>query len=81
MRAKVMKRDKGLCVQCVKHGRTTAAQEVDHRVRLIDGGDNSMGNLQSLCVACHKAKSRVEQTGRDAGCDSDGMPNTPNQYW
>lgn len=33
--------------------------ECDHIVRLVDGGDPfDLGNLQTLCVPCHKQKER-----------------------
>lgn len=35
-----------------------AADDVDHRVELIDGGEAyDLANLQSLCGKCHDAKS------------------------
>lgn len=39
---------------------TKAAQcfwEADHIKERVDGGDDSLGNLQTLCVPCHKRKT------------------------
>ena len=38
--------------------------ELDHIVRLADGGEDSEENLQALCVECHARKTRSEKTGR-----------------
>ena len=51
-------RDKFACCKC----HITAAQarekgihlEVDHIIRLADGGTNAQSNLQTLCTVCHQ---------------------------
>ena len=51
-----------LCRECAAKGLTVAAIDVDHIVRLVDGGARlDQANLQSLCRACHGRKSRAEQ--------------------
>ena len=52
-----------LCVMCQAEGRVTAAQEVDHIIRLEIGGADDESNYQSLCVAHHKAKTKSEAKG------------------
>ncbi|WP_367363511.1 HNH endonuclease [Mesotoga sp.] len=52
-----------LCRECKKHGRLTLATEVDHIIPLSKGGDNSPGNLQPLCHACHSRKTASEDGG------------------
>jgi len=42
-----------LCEMCLAAGKCVPAVLVHHRVPLADGGDNSEGNLQSLCQLCH----------------------------
>jgi 5-methylcytosine-specific restriction endonuclease McrA len=42
----------------------TSNLEVEHLVALSDGGDNSLGNLRLLCVACHKRKTSAERSSR-----------------
>lgn len=32
--------------------------EADHIVEIRDGGSNDLGNLQTLCLDCHKRKTR-----------------------
>lgn len=58
-----MERDKGLCRECSRHGRVTAAKHVDHVVRKADGGTDDESNLQALCVPCHEAKTASEGGG------------------
>ena len=38
--------------------------QLDHIIRLADGGADDISNLQALCVECHATKTRAEQTGR-----------------
>lgn len=51
VRNRVVARD-GACVECGAGG----PFEVDHIIRYVDGGSNDMGNLQTLCVHCHRKK-------------------------
>ena len=77
-----------LCRSCLKQGRVTAATEVDHIVRITDGGAPlDHDNLQSLCRAHHLSKSYAEQKGKDwrkhelRGCDEHGNPRDPDHAW
>ena len=50
--------DHPLCAMCAAQGHTTAATLVDHIQPIADGGARlDQENLQSLCVACHGAKT------------------------
>lgn len=49
---------------------TTNKYEIDHKISLGQGGDNSPANLQALCVPCHKAKSALEQFERKFKIDN-----------
>ena len=51
-----------LCEECLKQGRHTPAQMVDH-IRPINKGGAALdlSNLQSLCHACHNSKSARER--------------------
>lgn len=51
-----------LCVECQRAGRVTAATVPDHIVALVNGGQDTEENLQSLCAPCHEIK-----TARDLG--------------
>lgn len=61
------------CVKCLTHFVKTApsgmhyptfAGEVDHIKALINGGEDSMSNLQLLCSKCHKEKTKEDLYGR-----------------
>ncbi len=75
LRERVLARDCGLCQPCLRAGRVTAAREVDHVLSKAQGGDDDMGNLQSICVECHQRKTS-EETGRRwrAPIGVDGWP-------
>lgn len=73
-RARIIKRDKGLCQMCLARGRTTIATEVDHKTPRSEGGDDSDSNLWSLCNPCHTEKTAIENGSRKVGCDVDGYP-------
>lgn len=60
LRAKVLKRDGGLCQPCHRRNELTLAKEVDHIIPEFEGGSNDESNLQSICIACHKAKTQQE---------------------
>ena len=62
VRLAVFDRDGWACVLCGKAGRL----EADHVTPLDDGGAlYDLANIQSLCRACHFAKSRGEGRGRE----------------
>ena len=52
-----------LCVHCEQRGRTTIATQLDHVVPLFRGGVDDDSNFQSLCLACHQAKTADELRG------------------
>ncbi|NYD91407.1 HNH endonuclease signature motif containing protein [Sphingomonas melonis] len=49
-----------LCRRCLKLGRTEPAVEVDHIIRLADGGTDDRSNKQGLCKPCHDLKTQAE---------------------
>ena len=49
--------DQPLCRICEQNGFVTPGVEMDHIVPLFKGGGNDDGNLQMLCVECHRKKS------------------------
>jgi len=51
-------KERPLCVDCLTKGRTRAAKEVHHIIRLRDGGErlNAM-NCMGLCKPCHSRRS------------------------
>jgi len=59
-RERVLERDDYQCVICG----STIALEVDHKRALMNGGDNSLGNLATLCKACHTVKTKMDNSLR-----------------
>ena len=60
LKGKALKRDNYLCQVCEDIGVITAAKEVDHIIPKSEGGTDSLDNLQSICVECHKQKTIKE---------------------
>ena len=50
-----------LCRECLKNGRTTATEIVDHIKPLAWGGSDERRNKQGLCKPCHDEKSKAER--------------------
>ena len=61
IRARILKRDKGLCQLCLRVGVVREAKTVDHIIPKAHGGTDADSNLQSLCWHCHKAKTARER--------------------
>ena len=55
-------RQEALCRHCLAKDIVRLATEVDHIIPLYRGGEDVDGNVQSLCEACHEAK-----TAKDMG--------------
>lgn len=73
-RKRIFERDCGLCQQCKREGRLTAVGDrpysawCDHIIPKAEGGTDDDDNLQTLCRACHQAKTDMEKNrGRGAG--------------
>ncbi|HEY3984625.1 HNH endonuclease [Cedecea sp.] len=67
-RLRILKRDKGLCQNCLRRGAITEAAAVDHIVAKANGGSDSDDNLESLCIPCHRVKTARERlTGSRGG--------------
>lgn len=49
-----------LCAECGRHGRTTLAVDVHHKIAKRNGGTDEEGNLEPLCHSCH---SRITNAG------------------
>lgn len=81
IRERTLKRDKGLCVECLALGHVRVATEVDHITRREDGGTDEMSNLDSLCTECHRAKTKKENGSKTIACDVNGYPMDPSHHW
>lgn len=57
IRAAILLRDNYTCQAC---GLVTQQLEVDHIVNRARGGSDDDGNLQALCIPCHKLKTASE---------------------
>lgn len=54
------------CECCAREGKMVLANLVDHKKEIRDGGDPyNWDNLESLCHACHNAKTRDEAKTRN----------------
>ncbi len=54
-----------LCEECLRQGRVTPAELVDHIVPIEEGGAVfELDNLQSLCKACHNRKHADGRGGK-----------------
>lgn len=62
VREQAKKRDHYLCVDCLREGRITPAEEVHHIIPLTPANINdpsvslSLDNLVCVCKECHKAR-------------------------
>lgn len=73
-----------LCADCQKRGRVVAAQVVDHKVPIRQGGAPlDPENLQALCATCHNSHKQSQDRGGKPriGCGEDGIPIDPNHLW
>ena len=80
IRVQVLTREP-LCRMCAARGLEVLATDVDHISG--DPSDNTAGNLQSLCHACHSHKTCRERAGFSVnfGCDASGLPLDPSHAW
>lgn len=58
-------RDRGLCVPCLRQGRTTAFAAVDHIKPRTQGGTDALDNLECICRDCHVFKTQGESNGKN----------------
>jgi 5-methylcytosine-specific restriction protein A len=65
VRDRVRLRDGNACRSC---GRDLGAEnaECDHFVAIINGGENRESNLRTLCVFCHKKKTKADSAKKFA---------------
>lgn len=50
-----------LCAECLRQGRESPTEVVDHIIPLGEGGSDTRTNKQGLCHPCHDAKSKGER--------------------
>ena len=70
LRRRILARDSWVCQSC---GKLLGMAQVDHIKPVFKGGKvHDESNLQSLCVSCHAAKTRV---------DSGQLPDPEREAW
>lgn len=74
IRERILRRDNGLCQECLRNGVLTAVGDkpfsawCDHVIPKAEGGTDDDENLQTLCRSCHQAKTdREKLRGRGRG--------------
>jgi len=50
----------GLCETCCLEIRGKLRPAYDHRIALINGGENRESNIRLLCVPCHATKTKSD---------------------
>lgn len=62
LRLVVLARDNGLCQECLRAGRTTPGNQIDHIARAEENQELfwRTDNLQTLCSTCHSRKTIAE---------------------
>jgi len=60
LRQRILSRDNHLCQECLRGGKVTAGNQVDHITPKAKRGTDDESNLQCLCKPCHDAKTERE---------------------
>lgn len=60
VRIRVFEKFSGMCCECRKRIFPGDKWQIDHKVALINGGDNRESNLRLLCASCHRTKTKAD---------------------
>ncbi|AWD90194.1 HNH endonuclease [Dickeya phage Sucellus] len=60
IKIKVIRRDCGLCQQCLRNGLYVPGVDVDHITPKSKSGSDELDNLELLCKKCHAHKTATE---------------------
>jgi len=63
LRRQVLMRDRNTCQACGAQDFSGRTLHADHVVPLSKGGMNSVENMATLCIPCHKLKSAADRRG------------------
>ena len=65
---RIVQAQDGCCAKCAARFGPKIPAEFDHRIALINGGENRESNIWALCPLCHGTKSKrdVAQKSKDA---------------
>ncbi len=81
IRARLL-RGQPLCVRCLEAGIVKGATQIDHKIPLFRGGEDTDENKQPLCGECHAEKTITERGDKlRLGCDVNGNPADPTHHW
>lgn len=90
IRWRVLLRDNGTCADCKKKGVGNGDLHVHHIKHRSEGGKDTLRNLITLCVRCHRKRhkkpKKAEMPLRTMRMDDDvwkalkKLPMSPNQY-
>lgn len=80
IRGRILRRNP-LCLRCLERGFTIPSTQVDHKVPLYLGGEETDENRQGLCDECHDIKTAEDMKHKPKGGDSSGNPTDPGHYW
>jgi len=64
VRSRVLKRDDMTCNGCGFQADLMSQVEVDHILPIAKGGQTELDNLHTLCVPCHRLKTRRQVSRR-----------------
>lgn len=79
IRLRIRERDLYTCQSCKI---AVQAGIVDHKVALINGGNNADDNLQLLCESCHTDKTNLDLGYKvKTRTNEAGMPTNPGHPW
>ncbi len=67
LRARILKRDAGICQPCMAEGSVRQGTHVDHVVPKAEGGSDDESNLQTICAERHRLKTAAEAARARAG--------------
>lgn len=89
LRARILKRDAGICQPCLQDGHVHQGTEVDHKIPKAQGGTDDEDNLQTICHERHKAKTVAEALAArgitaprvSQACDAQGLPLDSRHPW
>jgi 5-methylcytosine-specific restriction enzyme A len=61
-RLRIIRRDMGLCQNCLRNGFAVAGRICDHIIPKFRGGSDDDSNLEFVCQSCSDAKTIRERT-------------------
>jgi 5-methylcytosine-specific restriction endonuclease McrA len=64
LRRQVLARDGHTCQACLSYDPTGETLQADHIVSREAGGPDTLENLRTLCLPCHRARTRAERSSR-----------------